>query len=404
MPEAAMRAQIAAHLATLCATIGARPGGSSANAAAADYIHATFAAAGYALERIEFGCPAWRVDETTVTLGGRVLEAAANSFSAPCDVSAPLVRVGTLAQLQDAELAGRIALFYGELSAAPYAPQSWFLFSDKERQILDLLRRKRPAAILTIQPRPDTLERIFEDHEFEIPSATVAAQDGLALLAAAPEPALVRIATTHSAGHTWDIIARSGPASGPRLSFCAHYDTKFDTPGALDNGSGVVTLLALAERLRAASLPVALELIAFGNEEHMPEGTGFYLEKYGHTLDDVIALVNLDGPGHALDNDTIMTMAASDDLRAAADALLPLAPDLIWTEPWYESNHSLFAFRGVPCLAFTSPATRHLLHRTSDSLQWVNPDRLGLLVEYLAVLAAELAGRTPAWARPAAPA
>lgn len=393
------RNRIVEHLEKLSRTIGARPGGTPANAQAAHYIEAALRAAGASVERIEFACPEWSAGETILEVAGRRLEVAANTFSPPCDVTAPLEVVATLEQLRAANLAGRIAVFCGELSSATYSPQSWFLFSEKERQILGLLADKTPAALVTVQQRLDSLEHLFEDHEFTLPSATASARDGLALLAAAGQQATLLITTQRSAGRTWDLVARAGPRTGPRITFCAHYDTKFDTPGALDNGAGVCVLLALAERLGRANLNVGLEWIAFGNEEHIPEGTGFYMEKYGDSLSDVIALVNFDGAGHALDIDTVMVMGGSDDLRAAVDALLPAYPHLIWTEPWYESNHTLFAWRGVPSLALTSPATRHLNHGPQDAPEWVNPSRLAALVDFSAALAAALAHKTPTWSR-----
>lgn len=48
----------------------------------------------------------------------------------------------------------------------------------------------------------------------------------------------------------------------------AHYDTVVGSPGANDNGSGVVALLALARRLSRISPQRTVRLVAFVNEEH----------------------------------------------------------------------------------------------------------------------------------------
>ena len=59
------------------------------------------------------------------------------------------------------------------------------------------------------------------------------------------------------------------PADAPakKVVLMAHFDTRINTPGALDNAGGVATLLALAEALRETALPFDLEFIAFDGEE-----------------------------------------------------------------------------------------------------------------------------------------
>jgi len=55
--------------------------------------------------------------------------------------------------------------------------------------------------------------------------------------------------------------------SKPLLLLACHYDSVPQSPGADDNGSGVVGLLVLARRLAARELPVELGLLFFDGEE-----------------------------------------------------------------------------------------------------------------------------------------
>ncbi len=64
----------------------------------------------------------------------------------------------------------------------------------------------------------------------------------------------------------------------------AHYDTKIDTPGAIDNGTGVVILLELLDYFQRNPLPVGLEFIAFAGEEYLPIGDDEYLRRAGDRL------------------------------------------------------------------------------------------------------------------------
>ena len=64
-----------------------------------------------------------------------------------------------------------------------------------------------------------------------------------------------------------NIIARHGPASGPRIVVGAHYDAYGEFPGADDNASGVAGLLELARLLATRELGSRVELVAFSSEE-----------------------------------------------------------------------------------------------------------------------------------------
>ncbi|MCL5996162.1 MAG: M28 family peptidase, partial [Chloroflexi bacterium] len=273
--------RIMQHLEQLCVAIGARPGGSHANHQAADYIRHIFSNAGLQVEPQDFDCPDWACDETHLTVNGQTVEAAANTFSPACDVVAPVVTAGSLAELEAAELNGRIAVLYGELTKAPLAAKDWFLKDERDTRIVALLEQKAPAALLTVQAAGGDLPRIIEDAAFNIPSATVPARVGLALLCAQPPAAHLRIHSRRSNGHACNIVARTAFEGTARIVLCAHYDTKFDTPGAFDNGSGVAILLALAQTLGAHERACGLEFVAFTQEEYLPLGDDEYVRRAG---------------------------------------------------------------------------------------------------------------------------
>ena len=79
--------------------------------------------------------------------------------------------------------------------------------------------------------------------------------------------AQLTIESERKPGYSANMVARSAKQPST-VVICAHLDTKFDTPGALDNGSGLAVLLALAQTLDKADYPFALELVAFTNEEY----------------------------------------------------------------------------------------------------------------------------------------
>jgi aminopeptidase YwaD len=135
-----MEAELTKHLNRLCVEIGPRPIGSPGDHAAAGYIQEVLLASGLDVEAQEFECPAWEDQGTDLILDGERVEAAANAFSPACNVSAPSVALGTVAELEAADLDGRVGVLYGDLTKAPLSPKSWFLKS--ERDVSGCWRRK----------------------------------------------------------------------------------------------------------------------------------------------------------------------------------------------------------------------------------------------------------------------
>lgn len=256
------------HVQRLAVEIGVRPAGSAANHAALAYIHGVFTASGLEVEQQDYACPAWTCDSTRLMRAGVALEAVANAFSPPCDVTAPVVTACTVAELDAADITGKLVLLYGDLTHAPLSPKSWFLKSDRDAHILTRLETAAPAALLTVQAAPGSHVRLIEDAELALPSATLPAEVGLALLRDLPEHLHLEIHSRCEPGRAANLVARKPGRNGARygkLVLCAHLDTKVDTPGAMDNASGVAVLLALARQCSGQELPFDVEWIAFNS-------------------------------------------------------------------------------------------------------------------------------------------
>lgn len=394
-----LEATLARHVHQLAADIGARPVGTAANRAAGDYITAEFRRVGLDVEEQPFDCTAWEHIGTELKMDGEKVAAAANSFSGPCEVAGPLVVLRTEAELEAAEMAGKLGLLCGELVSPPPAPKSWFFASDRDKRLLALLEAKKPAALLTVQNRLGELERVLEDPDFDIPSATVNAFTGLKLLQRAGAVTQLRIDARRSPGTGRNLIGHQAGTEPARLVFCAHYDTKFDTPGATDNAGGVAVLLALAEQLAQRAPTFSLEFVAFGSEDSVPIGDDEYVRRRGEDFSRMVAAFNIDGAGQQLGADSVAVFAASAEFQALVETARLRRPGLLAAPPWPESNHSTFTWRGVPSLAFTSLGAPNLTHLRSDTVEWVSANKLAQLVDFISQVVAELQTRPPGWSR-----
>jgi aminopeptidase YwaD len=197
------------HLRRLCIEIGPRPIGSKQNQAAAAYIQSSLEACGLAVERQEFPCPLWKEIYTQLEVDGQRLVAVANHFSPPCDVTAPAVAMGTMAELEAAALEERVGVMHGELTKdTGFSAKSAAHFPERVRKAVDLLEEKKPAALVTVNSKTGCLEPLIRDWEFPIASATVPAEAGLMLLQQSDQTLRLRIDSRQRPSHFCNIVAR----------------------------------------------------------------------------------------------------------------------------------------------------------------------------------------------------
>ena len=391
------------HVGRLAVQIGSRMIGSTANLAAADYISGIFRQSGLSLERQEISCPNWVEEQTVLELNGEILEASANTFSPSCDISAATVSVCTPAELELASITDRILIFYGDMAQGELATKGGIYVSDRDRRILQLLEERRPAGIITINPILHARWRLIEDFDLDIPSVTVSAQSGLKLLKNPGAIVQMKVSTQRSTSHTANVIGRLPGELRERIVFCAHYDSKVDTPGAYDNAAGVGVLLTLAEVLSQRKHRHTLEWVAFTGEEGAGLGDMEYARRArspGHGFDQVSAAINIDGVGPFTGTTTVASFAASQEFEALIDDRLKRYPSVMRVEPWPASDHYIFYSNGVPSIALTSKGVRDIYHTLSDTIEWISGEKLSETVRFVLGLIEVLDDKDLSWSRP----
>jgi aminopeptidase YwaD len=184
----------------------------------------------------------------------------------------------------------------------------------------------------------------------------------------------------------------------------AHHDTKIDTPGAIDNGTGVVILLELMDHFQRNPPPIGLEFIVFGGEEYLPIGDDEYIRRAGEAyLNKVKYAINFDGCAHKLGSDSLACIAGSVDFSAQVDKIRTQQGRILASDPWPESNHSTFTFRGVPALAYTSHSARKYVHQMDDSLRWVDEAKMEEIVALTIRIITTTCSQPIDWFRAASP-
>ena len=94
-------------------------------------------------------------------------------------------------------------------------------------------------------------------------------------------------------------IPGNDTSSNAIFIICAHYDTIKISPGANDDGSGIVAVLCIAEILSKYSFNHTIKFIAFSGEEVGTYGSFTYARDAYKKGDNIVAVLNLDIIGYA---------------------------------------------------------------------------------------------------------
>jgi len=96
---------------------------------------------------------------------------------------------------------------------------------------------------------------------------------------------------------------------------------------------------------------------------------------------DISLAINMDGAGYIGGQNTVAAFNMPPELAGRIEATVALCPAMQWVEPWPQSNHSTFALRGVPALAFSSAGAFNLAHFQADAFEQVSVAKLAEVVD-----------------------
>jgi aminopeptidase YwaD len=352
------------HLRRLVVDVGARPPGSPANRRANAHLLEVLERAGLTVREDPFTTRWWEPGTAELLVAGQQVPVTANPYSPATEVRGAVCRLP--ADPSVAPPPGSVLLVGADLAPEPLFPAAFpFLSFPEHLALVERLVAARPAAVLTVSSGPP----ILEDPDLALPSLTIRPETADDL--DGREVSVHIGGAVHEAEGT-TVSARAG-RPGPRIVVSAHVDSKATTPGAFDNAASVAALLAWVE----AGLPEQPLEIAFFNGEDHADACGEQAWLAATDLAEVAANVNLDGVGVRGRRTSVAVLGGSPALEAGVDAFLAERPGWEGAAPWFESDHALFAMRGIPALALTCAGVHDLLtevaHTPRDDLSMVDP-------------------------------
>ncbi len=392
-----LTSKAATLLQRLCVDIDSRRVGSAGNRQATTLFASAAAACGFAVEQPVFDCMDWVGEGVDLTVDGAAFDALASPYSLGCRVHAPLAVVSTVEELAQAEVAGQVLLLHGALAQEQLMPKNFTFYNPEHHQrIVALLEQKAPAAIIAATGHnPELAGAVYpfpliEDGDFDIPSVYMTDVEGARLAACAGREVSLHSRARRIPSTGCNVMARKGDPRR-RVVFFAHIDAKAGTPGAIDNASGVVILLLLAELLTDYAGKLGAEIVALNGEDYYAaSGEMQWLSMNQGRMDQIVLGVNMDGVGYRLGKTAFSLYSCPAEIEQAIRAELAPRAGMVEGGPWYQSDHSLFVYNGVPALAFTSDhfveLWTEIAHTARDLPEIVDPGRLAAVAEALHAL------------------
>jgi aminopeptidase YwaD len=274
-----------------CAQLGAKPPGSTAGRAQARRIAREFRANGFTVSREDFHVPLFREKGTRLVAAGKDVPAEAFAYGGTGRVEAEVVDVGV----------GRPADYAGKDVKGKIVMVSRDEAFHRTAQLTQVINRGG-AAMLYVSGSPGNLVqegtvRFAQSEPASIPAVSVGGETGAKLRAALAggslEVALEVDASREDAVARNVIGVRRGTTHPDKVIVVgAHYDSWH--AGAIDNCTGVGSLLSVADAVRGVPLAYTVVLAGWDAEEVGLTGSYDWVARHRDRLGDVVANINLE--------------------------------------------------------------------------------------------------------------
>ena len=350
------------YLNKLCLEITERPVGSEGNRQATRFFRDIMTSFGWEVDTTLFDAMDWKQNGATLTVDNQSFQVIPSPYSIGCDIHGELISAGTLHDLEDLDCSDKILLLFGELTREQLMPKNFVFYNPEHHQrLIALLEQKRPAAILSATSRNAALAGgvypfpLIEDGDFEIPSAYLTDEEGQKLILMVGRKALLVSRCMRVPGIGYNLIGRLGKNPRKRIVITAHIDAKKGTPGAIDNSTGVVILMLLAELLQGYSGQTMIELVAFNGEDYFAaSGQMIYLDQNRDRFGEIILNINIDGAGYFQGLSAFSLFDLQENLRSRVLDVIEEFEGITEGPQWVQGDHSVFIQQGVPAIAISS--------------------------------------------------
>jgi len=385
-----LKEQISMDLTELCVNIGDRHPGSERNLRATNYVAHRLTAAGLEVSQTKLDCLDWEYGDIELKVGDQSVQAFVGPYNDSYQIRSDFRTAATIDELAKGDFTDKILVLHGQLCKEQLAAKNFIFYNpDHHQQIIALLEEKKPLAVIALTGRNPELTGalypfpLIEDGDFRIPSVFLTEEEGSKILSQPTEEIYLNMESRRIPSQAYNVIGKKKGQTAERVIFCAHIDTKKGTPGAVDNGGGVCLLLSLADLLQDYHGKYTIEFLVINGEDYYAYPGGMrYLADNQDKLEQIHLVVNSDGVGSQGSRTSYCYFNASELLVEMVERAFRDNQKFIPTEPWYQSDHSMFAMNGIPAVALTTENFTEIwstiAHTSKDTIDMVD---IGILAD-----------------------
>jgi len=373
------------YLKILCEDINERSVGSVGNRQATDFFENEMASFGWNNETSELNVIDWDDGGATLQAADIHFKVLVSPYSPGCNVREELTGVSDMEELEREDISGKIVLLYGGIAKEQLMPKNFVFYNPEEHQrIIALLEEKKPTAIISATGRNAALAGgvypfpLIEDGDFDIPSVYMTEEECRRLLPYIGNSVTLQSHSRRIPAKANNVIARKGKNAAERIVITAHIDAKKGTPGAIDNATGVMVLLLVAEMLEDYDGDRMLEIVALNGEDYYAvPGQMDYIYKNKNKFDEILLNINIDGAGYKEGKSTFSFFGLPEEIKEKVNGLLAEYDGITEGVQWAQGDHSIFVQQGRPAIAVSSKW--FIDHMDSQDITHTPKDNAGIV-------------------------
>ncbi len=350
------------YLKIFCNDIPERTVGSAGNRKATGLFCEKVSSFGWDTVLQEFDAFNWMNGGASISAADQQFEAFVSPYSLGCSIKSELVDIESFDELSRKDLTGKIILMRGNIAGEQLMPKNFVFYNpDEHKKIISVLEDKKPAAIIAATGRNSALAGgaypfpLIEDGDFDIPSVYITKEKGCELMAYKGKTLKLESISERLPGKGFNVIARKGINEEHRIVITAHIDAKNGTPGAIDNATGVITMILLAELLHDYSGKSVIELAALNGEDYYSApGQMKYLCDNHDKFNQIKLCINIDGAGYYKGKTAVSHYDIPDKYNIVLSDVFKNFKEMKPGTPFPQGDHSIFVQYGCPAFAFSS--------------------------------------------------
>ena len=378
------------YLNILCKEIAERSVGTEGNRMATTFFETTISSFGWETEKQQFDAMDWEDGGATLRANDQTFKVLVSPYSNGIKTNAELVAASSISELEKIHAKGKIILLHGEIAREQLMPINFVFYNpERHQRIISLLENSGVSAIITATGRNAALAGgvypfpLIEDGDFNVPSVYMTEEEGTRLLPYIGKKIKLESISKRITGNGCNVVARKGSNPSARIVVTAHIDAKKGTPGAIDNATGIVILLLLAELLEDYEGDKEIEIVALNGEDYYAvPGQMLYVAENHGKFNEIILNINIDGAGYNKGDTAFSFFGLPEEIGRKVSRILDASPDIAEGVQWVQGDHSIFVQFGRPAIAVSSEwfinniDGQDITHTAKDNIDIVDIQKL----------------------------